>query len=390
MVKRAGGFTLVEFIVSAAVTLVAVSLAVVLVIPATGAFQSLPEAADLQQRIRVAADALRSDLTSAGGGFSLGWGAAGALTWPAVLPCRWTGVPLSSVAGGCARADSITLLSMASEAPQALTDVVVNDPVLPIGLVPASACTLERAACRLHAGSLMLIADGTSAFDLFTATAVSPDGGQVTHASNPLSGFYAAGALVGEVSARSYYRAVESATGIPQLRRSEGAGLSLPVVDHVVSLSFQYFGDPAPPVVISPDDPVRRTVSYGPSPPLRGTDNPLDAWPAGENCMFADDGEHQVPRLAALPADASRLAPLPLSMFADGPWCPDPGSPNRYDADLLRIRLLRVTLRLQAQSASVRGLSAAWFSHPGLARDSTRLVPDVEVTFDVVPRSMRR
>jgi hypothetical protein len=106
--------------------------------------------------------------------------------------------------------------------------------------------------------------------------------------------------------------------------------------------------------------------------------------------MFADDGEQQMPRLAALPAGSTGLAPLPLSMFADGPWCPDPNSPNRYDADLLRIRLIRVTLKLQAQSASVRGLSAAWFSNPGLARDSTRLVPDIEVTFDVVPRSMRR
>jgi len=390
MVARARGFTLVEFMVAMALTLVAVSLAVTLLIPATSAFQSLPEAADLQQRVRVATDAIRSDLTSAGGAFSLGWGAEGALTWPAVLPCRWTGTPLSSIAGGCARADSITILSMASAAPQALSDAAVDDPGLPIRLVPASACSLDRAACRLHAGSLMLIVDGTSAFDLFTATAISPDGGEVTHAQSRLSGPYAAGALIGEVTARSYYRAVESATGIPQLRRAVGGGPSFPVVDHAVALSFQYFGDPTPPVVISPDDPVRRTVSYGPRPPPRGTDNPLDAWPAGENCTFADDGERQVARLAVLSVGASGLAPLPLSMFADGPWCPDPNSPNRYDADLLRIRLVRVMLRMQAQSASVRGASAAWFSNPGLARDSTRLVPDLEVTFDVAPRSMRR
>jgi len=390
MVARPGGFTLVEFMVATAVTLVALGLAVSLVVPASSAFQSLPEAADLQQRVRVAIDALRSDLTSAGGAFSLGWGAEGALTWPAVLPCRWTGTPLSSVAGGCARADRITILSMASAAPQALAAAAVDDPGLPIRLVPASACTLDRAACRLHAGSLMLIADGTSAFDLFTATAISPDGGQVTHALGRLSGPYAAGALVGEVTARSYYLAVEPATGIPQLRRAEGAGPSFPVVDHAVALTFEYFGDPTPPAVISPDDPVRRTVSYGPRPPPRGTDNPFDAWPVGENCTFADDGERQVARLAVLSVGASGLAPLPLSMFADGPWCPDPNSPNRYDADLLRIRLVRVMVRLQAQSSSVRGMSAAWFSNPGLARDATRLVPDIEVTFDVAPRSMRR
>jgi hypothetical protein len=376
--------------VAAAVTLIAVSLAVTLVMPATGAFHSLPEAADLQQRVRVAIDALRSDLTAAGGGFSLGWGARAALTWPAVLPCRWTGSPLSSVVGGCARADSITILSMASSAPQALTDAAVDDLASPIRIVPASACSLDRAACRLHAGSVMLIVDGTSAFDLFTATAISPDGGQVTHAQSRLSGPYAAGALVGEVSARSYYLAVESGTGIAQLRRADGGGSSFPVVDHAVSLSFQYFGDPTPPVVISPDDPVRRTVSYGPMPPPVGIDNPLDAWPAGENCTFAVDGDHHVARLETLSAGASGLAPLPLPVFTDGPWCPDPNSVNRYDADLLRIRLVRVTLRMQAQSASVRGPSATWFSNPGLSRDWSRLVPDLEVTSDVAPRSMRR
>jgi len=390
VVERAGGFTLVEFLVATAVTLVAVGLAVTLVAPANSAFRSLPEAADVQQRVRVAVDALRSDLTAAGGAFSLGWGPGAALTWPAVLPCRWTGSPLSSVVGGCARADSITILSMASAAPQALTDAVIDDPASPIRIVPASTCSLDRAACRLHAGSVMLIVDGTSAFDLFTATAMSSDGRQVTHAQSRLSGPYAAGALVGEVSARSYYLAVESATGVPQLRRADGGGSSFPVIDHAVALSFQYFGDPTPPVVINPDDPVRRTVSYGPMPPPMGTDNPLDAWPAGENCTFAVEGDHQVARVAALLAGASGLAPLPLPGFADGPWCPDPTSPNRYDADLLRIRLVRVTLRMQAQAASVRGSVAGWFSNPGTAHDSLRLVPDLEVTFDVAPRSMRR
>ncbi len=354
--------------VATAVTLLAVGMAVTLVMQASAAFDRLPEAADLQQRVRVAVDAIRSDLTAAGGGFSLAWGAGAALTWPAVLPCRWTGTPLSSVAGGCARADSITILSMASAAPQALTVAEVDDRFAPIRLVRASACSLDGAACRLHAGSVMLIVDGTSAFDLFTATDISTDGGQVTHARNQLSGPYAAGALVGEVSARSYYLAVEAATGIPQLRRADGGGSSFPVVDHAVVLSFQYFGDPAPPVVISPDDPVRRSVSYGPVPPSIGTDNPLDTWPAGENCTFAVEGDHQVAKLTALSAGASGLAPLPLPVFADGPWCPDPNSPNRYDADLFRIRLVRVTLRMQAQ----------------------RRVPDLEVTFDVAPRSMRR
>lgn len=368
MVGRQRGFTLVEFLIGAGVTLVALGLAVTLLLPASRAWQMLPETADVQQRARVAIDALRSDLAAAGSGFSLGWGAAAAVTWPAVMPCRWTGVPLSAVAGGCAKADSITVVSMAAAAPQALTDAEVSDLSAPISVVSASACALDRAACRLHAGSLLLMADGTSAFDLFTASAVSPDGRMVTHAQSRLSGPYAAGALVGEVDVRSYDLAAEPGTGTWQLRRADSGGVSFPVVDGLAALSFQYFGEAAPPVVLRQDDPLRRAVTYGPLPPPLGVDNTLDAWPAGENCAFAVDGNRQVARLAALPTDPSGLAPLPLALFADGPWCPDSASPNRYDADLLRIRLVRVTLRVPAQ----------------------RQVPDFEVTFDAAPRSMRR
>lgn len=368
MVARDGGFTLVEFLVGAAVALVAVSLAGSLMMPATRAFRALPEAADMQQRVRVAIDAIRSDLSAAGSGFSLGWGAGAAVTWPAVVPCRWTDSPLSTVAGGCASPDSITIISMAAAAPQALTDAVLDEPSAPVRLLTASACSLDRPACRLHAGSLMLIVDGTSAFDLFTASAVSSDGGLVAHAQRRLSGAYAAGALVGEVNVRSYYFAAESGTGIGQLRRSDGGGAGLPVIDGAAALSFQYFGDPSPPVVTNPEGPLRREVSYGPIPPPVGTDHPFDVWPAGENCTFAVEGDRHVARLAALSADTSGLAPLTLAMLADGPWCPDAASPNRYDADLLRIRLVRVTLRMQASQQT----------------------SEFEVIFDVSPRSMRR
>ena len=405
MVRPAAGFTLVEFLLATAVTLVALSVAVSLVVPVASAHQSLPEAADLQQRVRVAVEAIRSDLGAAGSGFSLGWGAAAAPTWPAVLPCRWVAPDLSRVAGGCAGSDSLTILSMASAAPQAIAGAALDDRSAPIGVAPASACRLDRSACRLHAGSLLLLADGTGAFDLFAATSISSDGAQVTHGQAPLSNRYVPGAMVGEVRARTYFLGVESGTLIRQLRRADSGGASYSVVDHVAALSFQYFGDPAPPAVADPGDPgdstgsggtgnagsaARRTVSYGPLPPPVGSDNPFDVWPAGENCTFAVEGDRQLSRLAALTPEPFGLARLPPSIFADGPWCPDALSPNRYDADLLRIRLVRITIRLQAQSIAVRGSSPTWFVNPGLAREATRLVPDLEVTIDVAPRSLQR
>ena len=78
---------------------------------------------------------------------------------------------------------------------------------------------------------------------------------------------------------------------------------------------------------------------------------------------------------------------MPLPIFTDGPWCPDDASPNRYDADLLRIRLVRITLRVQAQSLAVRGLDARLFAQPGAAREAVRLVPDLEVRVDAALRN---
>ena len=390
MVRQGAGFTLVEFMVATTITLVALSLAAALVAPVADASQSLPEAADAQQRLRTAVEALVSDLSAAGAGPSLAWGAGAASTWPAILPCRWTGGPLAAVVGGCARSDSFTVLAMAPSAPQAMTVGPLEHPTAPLDVEPASACSLDRSACRLHAGSLALLIDGTGAWDLLTMTSISADGRQVAHAQGALSGPYVSGALIGEIGAHGYYLAADPQTGGPQLRRVYDGGYSFPLVDHTVALSVQYFGDPLPPAVIADGGTAIRVTTYGPIPPRPGVDNPLDGWPAGENCIFAADGERQIPRMAALPAGPTGLAALPVSMFVDGPWCPDASSPNRFDADLLRIRLVRVTLRVQAQSPAVRGAMSGWFSNPGTARNALRLVPDLEVSVDVAPRNLRR
>jgi len=388
-VTRVSGFTLVEFIVATLIVLVGTALAVSLVMPASAAFQALPESTDLVQRLRAAVDALRSDLANAGGGPSLGWGSGAPLAWPAVLPCRWTGSALSGTAGGCARGDSITILSMAGSAPQALVAPAIQDQTAPLALSAASACALDRSACKLHAGALLLLVDGTSSWDLVTASAVSTDGRTLT-TSRRSSTAYAPGALVGEATARAYFGAVEAGTGTPQLRRADDGGNSYALIDHAVALSFEYFGAAAPPAIVDGPAPASRAATYGPLPPPAGVDNPLDLWPAGENCTFMLQDESHVSRLASLAPEVSGLARLPSALLADGPWCPDAASANRFDADLLRIRLVRVTVRLQAQSPGVRGIAAGWFAHPGLTRDATRLVPDMTVLFDVALRGAGR
>ena len=152
-------------------------------------------------------------------------------------------------------------------------------------------------------------------------------------------------------------------------------------------LRFEYFGRPEPPAVLEDGDLDRRRASYGPLPPPAAVDDLLDAWPPGENCQFFRSDGQPSPRQAPLPVEVAGLARLPLPNFTDGPWCPDDASPNRYDADLLRIRLVRITLRVQAQSLAVRGLDARLFSQPGVAREAARLVPDLEVRVDAALRN---
>jgi hypothetical protein len=94
----------------------------------------------------------------------------------------------------------------------------------------------------------------------------------------------------------------------------------------------------------------------------------------------------QVPRLDTL-ANSGQVE-LTQAMLTDGPWCPDEMSGNRYDADLLRIRRVQVTLRVQSALESLRGPTSGLFLRGGTATDSKKMVPDQEIKFSVTPRNM--
>jgi hypothetical protein len=94
---------------------------------------------------------------------------------------------------------------------------------------------------------------------------------------------------------------------------------------------------------------------------------------------------------------AGALAVIPYAQLNDGPWCPGVTTsmgaalPNRFDADMLRVRRVRITLRVQVGTAELRGTNPAGrtlFVHPGTARHGEQVVPDQEIQFDVTPRNM--
>ena len=161
----------------------------------------------------------------------------------------------------------------------------------------------------------------------------------------------------------------DAATGASQLVSREGAtGSDVPVVDHLVGLRFDYYGDPAPPVLIAGPsaDPAQPRATYGPAPPTLLNQGSTGGYPAGESCTFAVDlaSLQQVSRLPALDGSlaANGLVLLTQSQLTDGPWCPDPMNANRWDADLLSIRTIAVTARIQAADMALRGPAGILFT----------------------------
>jgi hypothetical protein len=90
--------------------------------------------------------------------------------------------------------------------------------------------------------------------------------------------------------------------------------------------------------------------------------------------------------LPVLPATDGSLTELTAAQLTDGPMCGT--GDNQYDADLLRIRKVRITARVQAASAALRGTDTALFMNPGTAKGGERYVPDYRLSFDISPRNL--
>lgn len=86
-----------------------------------------------------------------------------------------------------------------------------------------------------------------------------------------------------------------------------------------------------------------------------------------------------------LTTQGGSLAALPLSMLNDGPWC-GAGS-NRFDADLLRVKKVRVSLRVQAGNDMLRGTGSD-YAVQGKTKNAARMLQDYGVRFEITPRNM--
>ena len=314
-VSREDGFTLVELLVATAMLLALMAVTGRVLLDVRTAIQVTSERADLQQRARVALEALALRIRGAGAGADHGAVVGRLAQW---VPVVWPGRPEDRAAF----ATGLTTIEVLASVPAATLRFA-----LPRG---AAAMDLEyRAGCAAPCGFFermtVLLLDADGDFDLYVLTAI--DGGS---ASARRLGFgtddgYAGGSAVLPVDLRAIYFDDRSR----ELRAFDGDRSDLPIVNEVADLQIDYLGQ----------------------------------------------------------AVGETLETLDSAALEDGPWRGTGAEP--YDADLLRLRSVRVMLRLQAGTPLYRGTHPSWFRHPGIAVDPARMVKDVTLRTTIAPRNIR-
>lgn len=341
------GVTLPELLIALLVASLVLATVVAALVPTLDVVQAVPEAADLEQRARGAERVIGDAVRSAGAGADLlGLGPLTRFV-PAVWPLR-LGMSVHDTSG-TAFGDRLTLLHSSSGAAQAplAAPMSVGNSVVSIAWHPA--CGVDP-SCGFRRGDEVVVFNANGDMDLAIVSAAT---GTTLIRTTPAARSVNLPAQVLAVSADVWFF-----DGVRrQLRRADARTFNQPVIDDVVAMSVRHYGSPAPP----------RWPSV----------------PGSQTCVVNADG---TPRLGLLGPVPGPLVELALSDLTDGPWCG--GDPWLFDADLMRVRAVRVTLRLQAFSPSVRGLSLDWFTHPGSARRPGQQVRDLDVEVFVSPPNL--
>jgi prepilin-type N-terminal cleavage/methylation domain-containing protein len=324
--RGSNGFTLIEVLISLALLTIAAVPILWICAAAHRLSRSQAEASDLQQRARVAAEKLQRDLAMAGSGPPDGAEIRLVDLLGPIVPAR-TGFRLADPELS-AFSDRISILYVPADGWQCALSSAMASASADVPIDPAARGCGAAGWCGFLEGSRALVLDTRArgaGFELFTVTGIA---GALAHGAPNLAfsqAYAPPSARVMPIVQRTYYFDRSGR----RLMVYDGHLSDMPLLDNVVDLRFSYFADAVP----------------GPG-----------------------------------------LRPLPLAELADGPPIGLP--PNRFDADARSIRLIRVTLRLQAAADDVRGAGPS-FALPGRSTSGYTLVPDFEVTFDVAPRNMR-
>ena len=351
LLRSESGYSLVELLVSAAVMLTVTGAIFGLMNPAQGSSQAQTEVADMQQRVRIGSDVLFKELMMAGAGMYQG-AVTGTLMnfFAPVIPRRPGDAPTVF------RDDSILLTYI----PNSYSQTTIRQPMPPnaseLKVTDQPNCPKGEQLCGFAEGMVVMIFDNAGHYDIFEITQVQDDAAHLQHMGYDLNYGFDTGAFITQGSRMGLYR--DATTN--QLRKNNGWTTDTPLVDNVVDLKFSYFGDPNPPKYPKPD-------------------------PGQANCLYDASGNY-LNTMPVLPLTDGSLSALPPAILTDGPFC-GAGS-NQYDADLLRIRKIRATLRAQVGLDALRGMDATLWKNPGKSQGGNRTVPDYTVTLEVTPRNL--
>jgi prepilin-type N-terminal cleavage/methylation domain-containing protein len=382
------GFTLVEFLVTTALLGSMIGALFALLEPSRDLFVVQPEVQDVQQRLRFAISTLERTFANAGPAMTIGRFTGAPLQALApVRPYRLGDRNADATAGVFYRSDTVSILRVPVDAvPARIRGVSSSSPLAIVELEPN--CRGVE-VCGFAIGARIAAVDLAGHAWFGTVRQILGTSIEVESTAIDSRTTAASGGLIVPIEQETYSLGVDRVTGTPRLMSYDGHLSDAPVIDHLVRLGFEYFGERAPPALLDADDPTVPWLqtTYGPAARGANVVDEGDPWPAGENCTFAlVEGRH-VSRLPTLSSDTP-LASMPSAMLTDGPWCPDEASPNRFDADLLRIRRVDVTLRVQASSSWLRGPVSLRFVNGGSGRRESRLVPDQEIHFVVAMRNL--
>ena len=362
--RNEAGYSLVEMLIASAIMLVVTGAIFGLMNPSQGTARSQPEVADMQQRLRIGSDVIFKELVMAGAGVYQGPVTGALINFFAPIIPRRMGL-VGAEGADVARSDVVTLsyipntysqTTISSPMPNVSAELKVHDqPNCPNGLN----------LCGFETGMEVIIFDTSGHFDFFTITHVQDSAGHLQHRGQDLSIPYETGASVTQIESNTYYWCRPNSDRLcpdptkSQIRQYDGSDGDVALVDDVVEVRFEYFGDPNPPMKPKPAAGV-------------------------SNCLYDTGGNYIGP--AVLAPDDGSLASLPLTMLKDGPFCG--GGSSMFDVDLLRIRRVRVALRVQVADPTLRGSNTTLWRNPGTSQGGERAVRDFSVNFEVSPRNL--
>jgi prepilin-type N-terminal cleavage/methylation domain-containing protein len=221
MKAAAAGFSLIELLVAMAIMVTFTTALLSLVVAGQMFARTQPEAADLQQRARIALQTLGADLAMAGAGVDRG-PLAGSLAR------FFPPVEISADAG-------ITIWYAASRPAQTTLAAPLAIGQIDAAVRPAFHCPASDPGCTFAPGTTAIVFDGAGCRDVLRVDVVTPAALLVRAGSRRCA--YGPDAAVAEGEVRTYR--VDPATR-QLLRRDEATGATVPVLDNVSAMRVEF------------------------------------------------------------------------------------------------------------------------------------------------------